>query len=565
MSETRKIKVIADSVHGTIPLTYIEADEVLSTWIFNRLHNILQNSLAYLVYPQAKTSRFSHSIGVMHIASEMFKWGCINAKKEVFNEYLDKLGKDFEEIKESAIKELREVIEEEIYLQIGSCTNNFELTSISDLLTDNALLADTPAIVDDDKKLYYLLAFQSLRLGALLHDIGHLPFSHVLEYVLKSLFLELNRKPEDEKSKIEKHVYEILKPYFPENNNDENLKIHEILALDVVDYIFKNIIIKKEKEEYKELIKTMGNIKDIKKREKITKTIEKILRKIFLLILLCKVTKLILDKNVSYLSIKALREIIAGDLDADRIDFVARDGKSSGLLRDTADVSRIIKFITLVKIDNGFRFLPAIQALNDVEQLLLDRFVVYKYLVCHHKVVRFDYLLEKIVELMIREELESGQREKIPDEPIIENDLLQLIGILNKENNYRMYRFSQMDDFWLINILRGKYFNLLKSRTVNITETKEELLSLKTLLEELLTGSKNLISVWKRDHEYKEFVNDLYSDLVGDIKNSSDFKELAKTLPSLDNLQDEGFSGLQETILSVLESQDKYEWCGLTL
>ena len=117
-----------------------------------------------------------------------------------------------------------------------------------------------------------------------------------------------------------------------------------------------------------------------------------------------------------------------------------------------------------------------------------------------------------------------------------------------------------MDDFWLINILRGKYFNLLKSRTVNITETKEELLSLKTLLEELLTGSKNLISVWKRDHEYKEFVNDLYSDLVGDIKNSSDFKELAKTLPSLDNLQDEGFSGLQEIILSVLESQDKYEW-----
>ncbi len=46
---------------------------------------------------------------------------------------------------------------------------------------------------NEENLLYYLLALQSLRLGALLHDVGHLPFSHVSEYALESLYRELRK------------------------------------------------------------------------------------------------------------------------------------------------------------------------------------------------------------------------------------------------------------------------------------------------------------------------------------------------------------------------------------
>src|ERR1700677_238299 len=63
-------KRIADPVHGTIELSKPEAD-VLQTPVFQRLRNIKQLGMAYLVYPGADYSRFSHSVGACHIAAEI--------------------------------------------------------------------------------------------------------------------------------------------------------------------------------------------------------------------------------------------------------------------------------------------------------------------------------------------------------------------------------------------------------------------------------------------------------------------------------------------------------------
>lgn len=64
------VKRIADPVHGTVCLSQAEAD-LLETKAFQRLRNVKQLGLAYLVYPGSDYSRFSHSIGACHIASEV--------------------------------------------------------------------------------------------------------------------------------------------------------------------------------------------------------------------------------------------------------------------------------------------------------------------------------------------------------------------------------------------------------------------------------------------------------------------------------------------------------------
>ena len=63
-------KYINENVFGTIPVTQTEFD-LINTLAFQRLRNIKQLGLANLVFPAADHTRFSHSLGVMHIVGKM--------------------------------------------------------------------------------------------------------------------------------------------------------------------------------------------------------------------------------------------------------------------------------------------------------------------------------------------------------------------------------------------------------------------------------------------------------------------------------------------------------------
>lgn len=105
-------KRIYDCVHGYIELTEKEVN-VINAPVFQRLHHIQQLGLTYLVYPTARHTRFSHSLGTLYVVSEF-------------------------------IDALREH-------------------------TDDSTPFETEHEV------------QVLRLACLLHDVGHHPFSHVIE------------------------------------------------------------------------------------------------------------------------------------------------------------------------------------------------------------------------------------------------------------------------------------------------------------------------------------------------------------------------------------------------
>jgi len=60
-------KVIRDPIHGDIGLSRLEL-ELLDTPQMQRLRRVKQNGLCYLVYPAMNSTRFEHSLGVMHLA-----------------------------------------------------------------------------------------------------------------------------------------------------------------------------------------------------------------------------------------------------------------------------------------------------------------------------------------------------------------------------------------------------------------------------------------------------------------------------------------------------------------
>lgn len=70
--ENKLTKKIYDNVHGFIYLTKEEKD-LLSTPYFQRLNHIKQLGLSYFVFPGAVHTRFSHSLGVLHITEKLIQ------------------------------------------------------------------------------------------------------------------------------------------------------------------------------------------------------------------------------------------------------------------------------------------------------------------------------------------------------------------------------------------------------------------------------------------------------------------------------------------------------------
>jgi uncharacterized protein len=120
---TNNFHEFRDPIHTFIKMDSTEK-RVLESFPFQRLRYIRQLSTTYLLYPAANHTRFEHSLGVMELASRVF----------------------------------------------DTITNPDNLhKEIGDLI---------PEIHSDDEKMYWR---RVLRMAALCHDIGHLPFSHGAE------------------------------------------------------------------------------------------------------------------------------------------------------------------------------------------------------------------------------------------------------------------------------------------------------------------------------------------------------------------------------------------------
>lgn len=125
-------KKIYDPVHGFIRFDQLE-NELITSIPYQRLYNIRQLGTAYLVYPGATHTRFEHSLGVMHIASQIYD--------QIF-----------------------------AHLDTGKFPPHLQ----------NSIEPHMPEKGSAEHRYWRRV----LRFGALCHDVGHLPFSHVAEDVL---------------------------------------------------------------------------------------------------------------------------------------------------------------------------------------------------------------------------------------------------------------------------------------------------------------------------------------------------------------------------------------------
>lgn len=325
-----KTTIIKDAVHGYINVPKPIAEAIIDTDVFQRLKNIEQTGMQVL-YPSATHNRFMHSLGVYHLSQKAFHHFKANVQTDSPDVY-------------------------------SALANRY-------VAKGNSSSADGKTLITGAESVWrrWELLFQ---LASLLHDCGHSPFSHTLEFVY-----DLVKIPKTLSQHLMDQCSCQFQRDFEEQAKDEEKesvgKPHErmsalFIALEEADRTAENSELKGGfKNRIRLLVDSylkeygISNYYTEKQNEEIfNDDIEFMVR----MIIGCNYR---LEYSDSYNASKyhddqgkwrlelQLRNCVIGmlnsKLDVDNLDYVVRDSKYSGYASNNIDLERLLSSFTVIQ------------------------------------------------------------------------------------------------------------------------------------------------------------------------------------------------------------------------
>ena len=474
MVSTHKPKPIRDPIFNYIETTAVE-QSVIDRPEFQRLRFILQNASAHLTYPGSCNTRFVHSLGVMRLSGEMFSRALENCEDGILEKYLQSADEAI------GVFESRLVVgRDELLATWKKVLGNASRVNFRHLTGNQE---------DIDNSLYLInVIWQALRLAALVHDLGHLPLSHLFEYAIKDLKTHFPEEAEVLAVDLEKRHQDFHKLINEDDLKDEfkdlyEREVHEAIGIQVFSSFVPERDPGSDQSGFRDFCRLVYAISR------------------YLLIL--RSTRIPTHSTGEsatdkYSSLRCLHGIVAGELDADRLEYCVRDPAVSGLELGAIDVQRIVDSLAFHQEESsGFAILPSAKALSAVESFFHQRYLIYKYMIYHHNVVRMDGIAREIILRLLHETIktEGSDIQYFPH-------LRELALWTDSSSSYRFLpseRFSHFDDAWLRTLMAESFFRL-KSKEGDLSESMRIIL---VLLDTYLHRvTENVFSLWKRDCDY---------------------------------------------------------------
>src|SRR5579859_1568749 len=279
MTDAHKTYEIRCPVHGFIRLNDWEWN-VIAQPAFQRLRRIRQLAWTDYVYPGAMHTRFEHSLGVMHTATMLY---------------------------DSIVRNSAELLKSE--------------------------LAYNEAGFERDRQL--------VRFAALLHDVGHAPFSHAAEEL------------------------------FPERSSGE-IYVHEDYSVAIIASELRSAI-----EEHP--LNSNYNLR----AEEITALIK---------------------GDASARKTVFWRDLITSQMDADRMDYLLRDSYHAGVQYGKFDLHRLINTIMAIPFqDKDPRLGISEGGIHAAEGLVLARYFMFTQVYFHKTRMAYDHHLQEALKLILPE------------------------------------------------------------------------------------------------------------------------------------------------------------------
>ncbi|BCU67576.1 phosphohydrolase [Sulfolobales archaeon HS-7] len=328
------LKNIRDPIHGFIDVEGIYL-ELISGPFFQRLRNVHQTGIAYLVYPGMHHTRFEHSLGVMYLAGE----------------FLTNIAKNSEK---------------------------------NDLMPDLTKLA---------------------MISGLLHDIGHLAFSHTFEYGLR-FATRMGAKV----------------PWYGN-------KTHVYLGLSLINSVLSTYMEKLGKEVTLQPLEVVNHV---------------------------------LKDDPHTKEERIVHQMLSNVIDADRADYLLRDSYYAGVEYGKLDISRLMKVMKLQ--EDSVVFLS--KGIPVVEQFILGRFYMYRTIYFHDVVAMYSSVLAFAIGSMVAKGIVSDIIEPENILKITDNYIFSLL--YSFDDRFRDAIFFRRG-YRRIRKIPEECIPILKKRDVDIT------------------------------------------------------------------------------------------------
>ena len=282
-------------IHGFVPMNEWER-RIIDHPTFQRLRRIRQLAWTDLVYPGAMHTRFEHSLGVMHVATLLY---------------------------DSIVKNSGQVLQE-----------HFKYTNLG---------------LDRDR--------QKVRLAALLHDVGHSPFSHASE----TLFPERTALPSQ--------------PELFASTDEKVIVFAEPTKVTSQSKCF-------EHEDYSRAL-ILGPLREAIDGDVFNKRNYGIT---------ANDVAAILEGSAEAGPALFWRDLLTNQLDADRMDYLLRDSHHIGVSYGKYDLHRLVSTIMAFRNpeSNSPRIGISNGGWNAAESLILARYSMFKQVYLHKTRIAFD-------------------------------------------------------------------------------------------------------------------------------------------------------------------------------
>ncbi|MBC7660974.1 MAG: HD domain-containing protein [Chitinophagaceae bacterium] len=333
------VRRIRDNLHGSIDVSELE-DAVIAHPFFQRLRRVRQLAFLHYVFPGATHTRFEHSLGVMHLAARA--WEKLKTNQERLRHTVSNI-QDFKAFEEQA-----------------------------DRNEKHGRLWPTFAMMDQIFQSDYSL--QTFRLAALLHDVGHPAFSHSGEHFMPS-WVDVRDANTDLPDYLSEYIDERIATLTARGEDPALVKVrHEIYSILLIDKILKGVY---EKNPQLRLV--------IDPRDVIAMINSSIKP---------AAGSPLLSSQTSHV----LRELISGELDIDRMDYLLRDSRECGVVYGVFDVDRILDSLGLYFDDADQQIHVAIHlsGLAAFEDYLRARYSMYLQLYFHKSSVAAEAMMRHL-------------------------------------------------------------------------------------------------------------------------------------------------------------------------
>ena len=430
LSHPRAITRIPDPIHRSFELTLFDRD-IVDTGEFQRLHFILQQSTMYASFPANKNTRFPHSIGTAHVACKMFSSALSNAETDTLRGFLEAAADFLEKLATYLFDPSGMQTSGTDYFGQLKDAHRATISGMSRFLhrplmpsagadaVDLAFRVDTNDGCGEGK--HFDVSFvidtlwQALRIYALAHDIGHLPMSHAFEHGLARVddgMSEYGLSGAGDVTPINQ-LGEANKRFSGSSGLDQKFFrfLNEMIDAKQADVEF--VITKKEIHE----IRSYGILNDyLVKQQNIASGFDlsddlktsvnrycSFIHHLALCIIYSICREQTENPDPGHQFLFAMRQLVDGKIDGDRLDYTLRDCHSSGVDFGRFDLGRIIDNALLLKPvnsngDTAFVFGFGPRAVAGIEQFFEARYQSYKYLVHHRTSSRSNKAVEALVE-----------------------------------------------------------------------------------------------------------------------------------------------------------------------